>query len=253
MIGPVIGGVLDDLLGWQANFGLLLVMGLAVLWLCWRDLGETHPGGRMGLADQLRSYPTLLISQRFWGYCLTAAFASGCFFAYLGGAPFVGTEVFGLSSSQIGVLFALTAVGYAAGNFIAGRFSVRVGMNRMMLAGTIVTTAGLAVMALLSLAGMIGALGFFGLTIAMGMGNGMALPNANAGILSVCPELAGTASGLGGAFNIGGGAALAALAGALLVPGSSEKPLVLLMLACSVASVLTTFWVIARARQISRS
>jgi MFS transporter, DHA1 family, multidrug resistance protein len=41
MIGPVIGGVLDDAFGWQANFALLLVLGLGVLALVWADLGET--------------------------------------------------------------------------------------------------------------------------------------------------------------------------------------------------------------------
>lgn len=253
MIGPVIGGVLDEAFGWHANFGLLLVLGLVVLVLCWRDLGETATLQKMSFAAQMRQYPGLLTSQRFWGYCLSAAFASGCFFAYLGGAPYVGNVVFGLSSSQIGVLFALTAVGYAAGNFLAGRYSVRIGMNRMVLMGTLVTTAGLLVLTVLSLLGLTNAVVFFGLTVSMGLGNGMSLPNANAGILSVRPELAGTASGLGGAFIIGGGAGLAALAGALLPPGATEMPLVLLMLASSVASVLAILWVIRRARQLGLS
>ena len=38
-------------------------------------------------------------------------------------------------------LFAITAVGYAAGNFVAGRFSVRLGMNRMVLMGSLVTVS----------------------------------------------------------------------------------------------------------------
>lgn len=250
MIGPVIGGVLDEQFGWQANFTLLLVMGIIVLALCWFDLGETATMRRVSFAEQMRQYPSLLTSQRFWGYSLAAGFASGCFFAYLGGAPYVGNVVFELSSSQIGVLFALTAIGYTAGNFVAGRYSVRVGMNRMVLMGTLVTTAGLIVLALMTALGLSGAVMFFGLTITMGMGNGMTLPNANAGILSVRPELAGTASGLGGAIMIGGGAALAALAGALLQPGSTEMPLVLLMLASSIASVLAILVVIRRARQL---
>jgi DHA1 family bicyclomycin/chloramphenicol resistance-like MFS transporter len=41
----------------------------------------------------------------------------------------------------------------------------------------------------------------------------MVLPNATSGMLSVRPHLAGTASGLGGALMLGGGAALSALAG----------------------------------------
>ncbi len=253
MIGPAIGGVLDQHIGWQANFALLLGLGLAVLVLVWADMGETAALRRVTFAEQLRQYPALLASRRFWGYCLSAAFASGCFFAYLGGAPYVGTEVFGLSSSQIGLLFGLTAVGYAGGNYIAGKFSERVGMNKMVLMGTVMTTLGLTVLMLLTLAGLSGPVVFFGLTIAMGAGNGMTLPNANAGILSVRPDLAGTAAGLGGAIMIGGGAALAAFAGVLLKPGATEMPLILLMLASSVASVLAILAVIRRARRLGLS
>ncbi|MCU0826039.1 MAG: multidrug effflux MFS transporter [Tabrizicola sp.] len=250
MIGPVIGGVLDDLYGWKANFALLLILGAAVLWLVWADLGETATLRRVSLMDQVRTYPTLLASRRFWGYTLAAAFASGCFFAYLGGAPYVGDKVYGLSSTHVGALFALTAIGYAAGNFLAGRYSVRLGMNRMILIGCLVTSAGLVLLALLTVAGLSGPTVFFGLTVFMGLGNGICLPNANAGMLSVRPDLAGTASGLGGAILIGGGAALAAVAGVLLGPGSSEMPLILLMLASSLASVIAILFVIRRARQI---
>lgn len=250
MIGPVIGGVLDDLFGWQASFAFLLICGLLVTWLCWRDLGETSSPSGLGLAAQVAQYPRLLASQRFWGYALAAALSSGCFFAYLGGAPYVGTEIFGLTSSQIGLLFGLTALGYAGGNFLAGRFSERLGMNRMVLWGGSVTVLACGVLVLLSLAGVMSAPLFFGLTGVMGLGNGICLPNANAGILSVRPELAGTASGLGGAIVIGGGAGLAALAGHLLPPGATELPLVLLMLACAVGSVLAILWVMARARAL---
>lgn len=250
MIGPVIGGFLDQAFGWHANFALLLLLGIGVLALVWADLGETATLRRVSLMDQIRTYPTLLSSRRFWGYALSAAFASGCFFAYLGGAPYVGDKVFGLTSPQVGGLFALTAIGYAAGNFLAGRFSVRMGMNRMVLIGALVTTLGLSLLTTLTLAGLSGPVVFFGLTIFMGLGNGIGLPSANAGILSVRPELAGTASGLGGAIMIGGGAALAALAGKLLGPGASELPLVLLMLGSSIASVIAILAVIRRARSL---
>jgi DHA1 family bicyclomycin/chloramphenicol resistance-like MFS transporter len=250
MIGPVIGGVLDDLYGWKANFALLLVLGVGTLALVWADLGETATLRRVSLMYQIRTYPTLFASRRFWGYTLAAAFASGCFFAYLGGAPYVGDKVFGLTSTHVGALFALTAIGYALGNFLAGRYSVRIGMNRMILIGCLVTSFGLLLLTLLTLAGLSGPTVFFGLTVFMGLGNGICLPNANAGMLSVRPDLAGTASGLGGAILIGGGAALAAFAGVLLGPGASEMPLILLMLASSLASVVAIFFVMRRARQI---
>lgn len=250
MIGPVIGGVLDDAYGWKANFALLLGLGVLVLALVWADLGETATLRRTSLKDQIRTYPSLLGSQKFWGYTLAAGFASGCFFAYLGGAPYVGDKIFGLSSTHVGALFALTAIGYAAGNFLAGRFSVRVGMNRMILTGALVTTFGLALLALLTWAGLSGPVVFFGLTVFMGLGNGICLPNANAGMLSIRPDLAGTASGLGGAILIGGGAGLAAIAGVLMHPGASEMPLILLMFASSIASIFAILLVFRTARQI---
>lgn len=253
MIGPVIGGVLDEAFGWQANFALLLLLGVVVLGQTWADLGETATIRKVSLGDQIRQYPTLLKSQRFWGYVMSASFTSGTFYAYLGGAPFVGNQIFGLSSSHIGMLFAITAVGYAAGNFVAGRFSVRLGMNRMVLMGALVTSSGLGLLAALTLAGVHSAYVFFGLSIAVGIGNGMTLPNANAGMMSIRPELAGTASGLGGAIQMGGGAGLAALAGALLGPGSSELPLVLLMFTSALLSLVSILAVIRRARALGLS
>ena len=250
MIGPVIGGVLDEFIGWQANFGLLLLLGCVVLWLVWADQGETAQVSNTSLAQQFRQYPLLLKSQRFWGYVLCAGFSSGTFFAYLGGAPYVGNEVFGLSSSEIGVLFALTAIGYAAGNFLAGRFSVRLGLNKMILIGATVCLVGLSALLAVTLSGVHSAVVFFSFTIFVGLGNGITLPNANAGMLSIKPELAGSASGLGGAIQIGSGAALAALTGAILTPGSSELPLVLLMWGSAVLAVISILWVRRRARQL---
>lgn len=250
MIGPVIGGFLDEAFGWQANFSFLFLVGLGVLVLVWRDLGETAQRTDASLGATLRNYPQLLASRRFWGWSLTAALASGAFFAYLGGAPFVGTVVYGLSSSRIGMLFGLTALGYAAGNFIAGRYSVRLGMMRMAMIGTLATTFGLALLLGLTLAGLSGPVVFFAFTVFMGLGNGICLPNANAGILSARPELAGSASGLGGAITVGGGAALSALAARILGPGSTEVPLILLMLATSAASVFTVLLVMRRAKSL---
>ncbi|WP_108502829.1 MFS transporter [Paracoccus indicus] len=84
----------------------------------------------------------------------------------------------------------------------------------------------------------------------MGLGNGMVLPNANAGMMSIRPELAGTASGLGGALAVAGGAALSALAGALLQPGSGATPLLTIMCCSALGSLLAIAWVFHRERRI---
>ncbi|MDR5652249.1 multidrug effflux MFS transporter [Ruixingdingia sedimenti] len=238
MASPMIGGFLDEILGWQASFGLLAVLGAVVLVLVWADLGETKRPAPGGFGAQLRQYPALFGSMRFWGYTLSGAAGAGVFYTFLGGAPFVGAQVFGLSPAVLGLHFAAPSLGYAVGNFLSGRFAVRFGIDGMVLRGCVVLAVGMGVLAVLTLAGIRHPTLFFGLITLVGVGNGMALPSTNTGMMSVRPELAGSASGLGGAMMIGGGAALTALAGVLLQPGASELPLVLLMFGSAVVSLL---------------
>jgi DHA1 family bicyclomycin/chloramphenicol resistance-like MFS transporter len=250
MVGPMIGGALDEAFGWQASFVLLAVCGLGMMWLVWADMGETAERRSVTLAAQVREYPALLVSRRFWGYAICASASSGAFFSYLGGAPFVGSEIFGLSPSALGLLFGAPALGYAFGNFLSGRYSVRLGLTRMVLAGSLILCGGLTVLLVLTLAGLGGPIVFFSLVTFVGLGNGMTLPSATAGLMSVRPDLAGSASGLGAALTIGGGAAMAALAGALLVPGGTEVPLIAVMLSTSVVSVVAIIAVRRRNRAL---
>ena len=251
MVGPLIGGVLAERFGWQSSFVLMLVSGLAMLALTLADMGETHPALRSGSgASRPRGTAQLLASPRFWGYCGASAFASGAFFAYLGGAPFLGTDLFHLSPSVLGFYFGAPALGYALGNYLSGRYSARFGVDRMVLAGTLVNLAGITLLIAIDLAGLAQAPLFFGLFSCIGLGNGLVLPNATAGMLSVRPSLAGTASGLGGAMMIGGGALLSALAGAVLVPGSGAMPMLAIMEVVSLAAVASILLVIRRARRL---
>ncbi|MCB1391126.1 MAG: MFS transporter, partial [Rhodobacteraceae bacterium] len=239
-----------ELFGWQANFWLLLVLGLGAMGLAWADFGETATASGLSLLRQFRQYPELLRSPRFWGYSLAAAFASGAFFAFLGGAPFVGTEVYGLGPGQLGFYFGIPAIGYVLGNFLSGRFAARFGANRMILAGGLVLGSGILMALLANLCGQSSAEAFFFFMAFIGIGNGLANPSAMAGSMSVRPHLAGTASGLSGAIMLGGGAGFSALAGAMLTPATGSLPLLILMLVTSILCVVSILLVIARERRI---
>ncbi|MDA0721862.1 MAG: multidrug effflux MFS transporter [Proteobacteria bacterium] len=249
MVGPMIGGALEQAFDWHATFVFLVLAGIGTLALVYYDLGETLAKGGMGFRAQVRSYPELFRSPRFWGYVMCAAFASGAFFALLGGASFVGTTIFGLSPVWNGIALGAPAIGYAMGNFLSGRFSVRLGINKMALIGTGITIAGLGTSVLLTLAGLIHPLVFFGFCTFLGLGNGLILPNVMAGSISVRPHLAGTASGLGGAIMIGGGAALSQVAGSILTVESGTLPLQLIMLGTSMLAFLSVVFVVWREKQ----
>ena len=250
MIGPAIGGLLEEAFGWKANFWLPFGLAALAFALTYLDFGETSAKSGKTLLQQFREYPELLTSPRFWGYALSSALSSGAFFAYLGGAPFIGTEVFGLSAAEVGIYFGAPAVGYFFGNFISGRYSVRFGVNRMVLWGCWLNAIGIGLSAILFLAGLGTEFIFFGFMTFVGLGNGMSIPNATAGSLSVRPHLAATASGLSGAIMLGGGAALSALAGALLTRETGAMPLLWLMLTTAVLAIFAISGVIRRERRL---
>lgn len=250
MIGPMIGGALDEIAGWRASFVLLAAAGLLVTIVTWRDLGETLSSGGLGFAAQLRGYPALIASPRFWGYALCAAFGSGAFFALLGGASFVAGSVFDLSPLLTGLALGSPAIGYAIGNGLSGRYTMRHGINRMALTGSLLSSAGMGLSLLLTLLGLSHPLAFFGFCTFLGVGNGLMMPSATAGLLSVRPQLAGTASGLGGAIMIGGGAGLSALAGALLNGGGGTMPLQVIMFVTSALGAVAILLVIRRERRL---
>jgi DHA1 family bicyclomycin/chloramphenicol resistance-like MFS transporter len=133
------------------------------------------------------------------------------------------------------------------GNFLAGRFSVRVGLNRMVLMGTDHHHGRPGVLTLLTLAGLSGPVMFFALTVLMGIGNGLACPT---------PTRASCRCARSGRHRLGpgrrdhdrrrrGSGRVGRLA---LAAGSSEMPLILLMLASSLGSVFAILMVIRRAR-----
>lgn len=250
MFAPAIGGFLTQHFGWQSTFWLQFFAGLGVLILLYRDLGETKPRGPGGFRAQFTSYPELFSSPRFWGYALSAMLASGAFFAYLGGAPFVGSEIYGLESGVLGFLFGAPAVGYLVGNFLTGRYAVHFGINPLILAGNLVTVVGLGTLLVMIGMTQVSAYLFFAMMTFVGLGNGLVLPNANAGLLSVRPELAGSASGLGGAMMIGGGAGISAVVGAMLTVESGPLPLVLMMILCTALALVCILLVMARERRL---
>ena len=250
MFAPAIGGFLNDLFGWKANFSMLLFIGIIIAALAYFDLGETNNNISKGFSKQFKEYPELFKSKRFWAYCFTTVFASGSFFSFIGGAPFVSTNSFELSSSAFGVYFGVTTLGYVVGSFISGKFSERFGIHFMLLQGSWITALGLLLSLFIFWLGFGSATVFFGCMILAGVGNGMVLPNANAGLLSVRPSLAGSASGIGGAIMLGGGAFLAYLAGLISTEKAGPYPLMYLMIFTAFAALFIVRYIMFLERDI---
>ncbi|MCO4824158.1 MAG: multidrug effflux MFS transporter [Amylibacter sp.] len=244
MLGPTIGGFLQEAFGWTAPFWALSCLGVLVLFLVFRDMGETNLTPSSSMSEQVRQYPQLLTSRRFWGYALANMFASGVFFSLLGGAPFVGTEVYGLSPSTLGLYFIFGPMGYFTGSLITGRYAARLGTYRMLTIGSSLTIFGMVLALILVQNGYEHPIAFFGCTVFIGIGNGMVIPSASAGMMSINPRLAGTAAGLGGSMMTSGGGAMSALVVIFLSKEAGVTPLILFMLVSAVFGLLAAIYTI---------
>ena len=75
--------------------------------------------------------------------------------------------------------------------------------------------------------------------------NGIALPSALAGAVSVRPEAAGTASGVAGFTQMGCGAAISQLISYPMAGATTALPMTLAMVAISIAGLLI-YWFLIR-------
>lgn len=246
MVGPAMGGLLDQRFGWQGGFYLMLGLGVIVFVLAWLDLHETNhnrqaTGGFKGL---VRSYRTLIGERQFLAYACTAMFTSSVYFSYLGGAPFISADVLGMEPAEIGLYFMFVAAGYIFGNWISGRFAASVGVIRMVITGSCLPAVSVALVAAAVYLGYYNPFALFLPMFFVGLGNGMCLPSAISGAVSVRPELAGAASALSASLQIGFGALTSTVVAWMLSETmfpSTVWPMIAVMACCIVLTAFSVF------------
>lgn len=236
MLGPMLGGVLETTIGWRMIFALYAVFGALALALVWADLGETRRIAAR--AVNRRDYAALLRSSPFWAYVLCQAFSVGGFYIFISGIPFVASHSYGLSPALVGVALGSITAGFMLGAAITARLVTRFGLARLIFAGRGIPTLGLASGLVATGLGFMHPLVLFAATLTVGLGNGLTLPNANAGALSVRPDLAGTAAGLTGALSIAIGAGLTWITALVVDRQPTPGALLSLMLGCTLLSLI---------------
>jgi DHA1 family bicyclomycin/chloramphenicol resistance-like MFS transporter len=144
---------------------------------------------------------------------MVGGFGIASFFAYLGSAPFVLIDHYGLTRNEFSLCFSLNAASFFGFSQLTGTLTKRFGLPaviRVASAGMAVATAvtaGLVLMGMDSLPVMI-----VGLFVGYGF-LGLVLPTSAVLSLENHGAVAGTASALSGALQMVTGAAVMALGG----------------------------------------
>ncbi len=250
MVSPLIGGVLDTAFGWESIFLFVTLLNTGVLIWAAMTLPETRAAlGTGGTQSQLlHEWRALFTSARFHGYVLCAALGTAPFFIFLGGGPHVVVTMMERTSAEYGMWFALTSLGYMSGNFTVVRLSQRFGIDAMIVAGLAIEVVGALIVTLLILTVPDGGPALvFVPQVLISYGNGVLLPNAIAGAVSVRPHAAGAASGITGFVQMTVGAIATQFISHVLAGAATPLPISLAMIAAS-AAAMVAFFTLVKAR-----
>lgn len=227
MLAPLIGGYLTEFFGWHTVFMFAAALALVALVVAVPLLPETG-GGRRGAAGSLLgemryAFPILLRTPQFMGYAIYAGCGMGLFLCYVGGMPYLMVGLFDRPPSAIGWWLAMLSGSFMVGTFLSTRLTRFFGIDGTIRAASLmVFLCTLAVPATLY-SGVFSPLAFFIPGIGLGLFHGLAMPNAQAGAVSVNPAIAGSASGLLMFIQITIGSGFAQIAG--IIPKDTLWPL----------------------------
>ena len=209
-IGPILGGFVEVAVGWRGNFALLALFGAVILVAVAATLDESNrnPDPNALVPRQLAAnYLGFLADRRYVGYAATVALGYCGLFAFISGSSHVLIAVVGLSPDQYGFCFAAFVVGYAVGTTLAGRLTLRLGIDRMIALGGAVACAGGLAMAAFAWGRVETVAAIVGPSMVYMLGVGMVFPNAQAGAMGPFPTKAGAAAALVGFLQMATAAA----------------------------------------------
>ena len=246
-IGPMIGGVLEVVFGWRSSFAAMLLYGGFALTLVvavlkesnrWKDPNATRPG------RLLANYRALLSNRIFISYCGINAASFAGLFAFISGASFVIIEVLEIDPAYFGFCFLVFVLGFMSGAFFSGKASRRLGGDRLILIGTLLTCLSGLAGALLAFSGVLQLWAILAPIFPFMVGMGMVLPNAFASAIGPFPRMAGSASALLGFLQM----MTAALSGVLvgqLADGTAQAMWAVMFLS-GAAALAVRLWLLPK-------
>jgi len=246
ILAPLAGSLIISVWSWRAMFVVLAIVAVLCLVMTIVQLPETHPAERrLGktLGNAFGSYGALLHDPVFTGLSVVGGFGIAAFFIFIGSAPFVYIEYYGLTPTQFSLCFALNAASFFALSQLTAGLSARFGLAPLIRW----SAAGLAtVMTLLAFTTL------FGNNLPLMMGLlfigfgflGLLLPAAGVLSLEDHGAVAGSASALLGAIQMITGAISMALSG--VFADHTPAPMLIAIAISALAALTVALWTLKR-------
>ncbi len=243
IVAPLLGAAILLALSWRWLYGVLPLIGIALLALVALRLPETSP---RTARDVFAAYARVVRLPRTMPLAGVTLGSFGAYFTLIASSPFVLVSQLHLASGAFAGCFALVASSLLVGATLTGRLAHRIGSERLFACGIAgMTVAGAAVYVVdawaPSAAGFTATMMFFAFCF------GIVVPSAFAAALHDAGASAGLAAGILGAAQMAGGAVESAIAPAIHGAPSTGAGLVVGV------STLGTTLAYLRSRRVARS
>ena len=205
MLAPLAGSAVIVPFGWRAVFLVLTIAtGFAALLMTFALPETLLPERRTPFKFDVmfRNFGTLLRDPYYMGMTLIGGLGMSAFFTFLGSAPFIYMEVYGLSPTEFAIAFALNALGFFAATQFAATLMARIGASRLI----VLSSLGYGATTLLLLGVFLAGQGnLYSLVIILILGNlfmGLIIPSVMVMALEAHGPIAGSAASLGGTLQL---------------------------------------------------
>jgi DHA1 family bicyclomycin/chloramphenicol resistance-like MFS transporter/DHA1 family 2-module integral membrane pump EmrD-like MFS transporter len=208
ILSPVIGGHIQDLWGWQANFGFMFIFAAVAFALIIVKLPETHAptaDSQLHPATILKNYVKVLGEPRYMSavFGVTVSWSTIISFSVLG--PFLLQNRLGYAAYVYGWSALFVGLGFFVGNLLNTHLLKHHQPPAIFKLGLGISFAGGVVMAVLFLAGAVDLITVMAPTFIVMTGIGLRFPNYYGIAVGVfTDELTGVANALIGALVLFG-------------------------------------------------
>ena len=234
IISPILGSLLLEYISWKGVFVFLALIGLVVLFFCFRLKESLSVENRLqgSIFATFSTFGVIIKNRLFMSYVGIESFLLGAMFAYIAASPFILQSFYGLSAFIFSLCFGANGAALVIGSNVGGKMS-----NGKALA---IGVLGFVVVALYTIAVLIiqphwlfVEIGFFAMLLLMGI----TFPAISTLAMESERQYAGSASALLGfaPFFLGG------VVSPLVGIGNIFYSTALVILACGVLG-LAIYW-----------
>jgi Bcr/CflA subfamily drug resistance transporter len=237
---PALGGYLQEIFNWRANFAFLALYSVAILLMVFMFLKETslhHHPDKLKPKFIAQSFKHIILSPVFMGYTFCTFLCYGAFFSWFTIGPVLLIHIVGISPFEFGVLTLVgSAIPTALSAWIYGKLVTQHGTHKMLWCGFIIIFFAGFLMLLGKLIFGINVVVIVAPMILFYFGVTFVWPSVFAGAFGPFGKMAGYAGALYGCIQTSGAVVIGALASYL--PNQSQIPLAFVLI---ITAVLASF------------